>query len=86
MTAATGGNTGVVKRGSRGISTGLQFGSGNEIIWRCLYCSDNSADDSLPAAESTRIGFEETDSASFNIPASFADSISVNQETGIAIL
>ena len=52
--------------------------SGIEVIWRCLYCSDNSADYSLPVAESTPVGFV--------IPVSFADSISVNQEAGIAIL
>ena len=38
---------------------------GEEVIWRCLYCSDNSTDHSLPVAESTRL--EETDN--FNIPA-----------------
>ena len=38
--------------------------SGEEVIWRCLYCSDNSTDHSLPVAESTRL--EETDN--FNIP------------------
>ena len=56
--------------------------SGEEVIWRCLYCSDNSTDHSLPVAESTRL--EETDN--FNIPASFEDLISLNQETGMAIL
>ena len=56
--------------------------SGKEVIWRCLYCSDNSTDHSLPVAESTRL--EETDN--FNVPASFEHSSSLNQETGMAIL
>ena len=56
--------------------------SGEEVIWRCLYYSNNSTDHSLPVAESTRL--KETDN--FNIPASFEDLISLNQETGMAIL
>jgi len=56
--------------------------SGKEVIWRCLYCSDNSTDHSLPVAESTRL--EETDN--LNNPASFEDLSSLNQDTGMAIL
>ena len=61
---------------------GAAVRSGEEVIWRCLYCSDNSTDHSLPVAESTRL--EETDN--FNIPASFVELIPLNQETGMAIL
>ncbi|XP_068677112.1 uncharacterized protein [Montipora foliosa] len=53
--------------------------SGKEVIWRCLYCSGNSTDHSLPVHESTRL--KETDN--FNIPASFEDSSSLNQETAV---
>ena len=52
--------------------------SGKEVMWRCLYRSDNSTDHFLPVTESTRLGFKETDN--FNIPASFEDSSSLNQE------
>ena len=55
--------------------------SGEDVIWRCLYCGENSTEHSLPVAESTRV--DETDNS--NVPASFEDSISLNQETGMAI-
>ena len=56
--------------------------SGKEVIWRCLNSCENFTDHSLPVAENTRL--EETDN--FNVPASFEDSSSLNQETGMTIL